>query len=203
MIDSENNKQWLRERLSKMTWVNLALIPPSLSRFQSLLDEHTPFAIMVTESKSLTKEYSIMQTSHIIEQARQLGLICVPLNLSYRPRDEQALASDLALMIYTKSRDPTMAPPAEHQILRPFVIDTLNKLDLKVALYANSKRCGCFDRAGRWQNSFRTASLTPEKLRSYLSWLIFEYLLLEVGASTGGILVGIGSPVSAVMFVCI
>jgi hypothetical protein len=97
------------------------------------------------------------------------------------------LKSDLALLIYTQHpKDGLVNILRGAARLRSFVSEALMSLDHKVALYANAKRTGRLTSEGTWHNSFRSASLNPEKLCAYLSRLIYRYVLIEVGYVTGG-----------------
>jgi hypothetical protein len=139
------------------------------------------------QSTSAATEFSISVTANIVDNARQNGLTCIPLNLTHRPQDQQLLKSDLALLIYTQHpKDGLVNILRGAARLRSFVSEALMSLDHKVALYANAKRTGRLTSEGTWHNSFRSASLNPEKLCAYLSRLIYRYVLIEVGYVTGG-----------------
>jgi hypothetical protein len=160
-----------------MVWTNLASLPAHLSRFQTLIDQQVPFGIIVTESTKMPKEYSIRKTALIVDRGREIGLCCIPLNLSWRPDGQQTLSSDLALLIFSTDGNSEENSKA----LKAFIVETLKGLDHKVALFANVKRTGRLTSDDEWGNSFRTKSLSPEKLHAYLSHLFKRYLLVEVG----------------------
>lgn len=178
-----NNNSVISEKLKSMAWTNLASLPVQLSRFQTLLDQQVPFGIVVTESTQMAKEFSIQAAASIVDRGRAKGLFCIPLNLSWRPDGQQTITSDLALVIFSidgGSEDNSKA-------LRSFIVETLTGLDHKVALFANVKRTGRLTSDDDWNSSFRSESLSPEKLRAYLSHLFNPYLCVEVGYCASGI----------------